>query len=1682
MANIDELQIEISASNAKVLTAIRGLKQSLQSLSSALNIKAADSLISSLGNLSGSLDNLNSSIRNLDTGKLKEISSAIGSLSRSGSKLSQAGNSFGVLQKGATGAAKAIEKVDNAYSNETPERLASWIQQGEVEIERLRGQAEALRSILGSNRRIPKDFYSTAGDDAKSLIGYMGIKNTSYGGGEDMQELAEQFRQITGSTLPDNYTDAFIEIGERIRECVQQAEDFERVGYEMSAALESMQNNPIDEIADSFQRIETVTSSNPFEPLVESLERLQGINLSSGQLSGITTLAESMGRLGGKASATAASSLQGIAEGLRAFQGLQIPQLEGIDVLSKNLRSLGSGQGLTKAANALPFVAEGLRSLQGIHFDNVENIEGLAHAISRFGLSNAQKAISTLPQMADSFRRFAASMATVPQVSQNTIDLANAMANLAQQGGKAGVAANTLHPKIKRLGSTMKSTATHGKSLAAVIGKIYATYWLLFRAFGKLKNAIDFSADLTEVQNVVNHTFGEMTNKVEDFADIAIQKFGMSELQAKKTASRFQAMGVAMGIAGDQVKKATANFGAFNDVLSAADYNGAADSMADMSLNLTKLSADFASFYNMDIDEVSQKMEAVFTGMTRPLREFGLDLTQATLQEWALKNGIEANMKTMSQAEKTMLRYQYVMSNAGAAVGDFARTMNTWANVVRTIGQQFQKLGGLIGTGLINTFKPVLIRMRDFLNTLIGLVEKALNAIGKLLGWQIEIEEVGVTFDDAVDGIDDIADGTGRAADNAERMNKAIRGWDKLNVLNSKDSGGGSGGGGGGASGGGGGMSKSSGGAISYKNYESDINSWNELGQRIADKISEGLEGINWSETYEKFRAFGDGLAEFMNGLFTGESGKRLFGNLGATVAGAINSVFTAADAFAGKFDFKGLGESIGTGINKFFEKWKPRLTARTFRKFAEGILDTIISALDTVKWDKVGEAIGKFLANLKWSKVLKKMKTAIEKAIAALFTTLKFTFKEAPLETAIIAGFALLKFTGLGAKLGKMISAKLFGEAGIIPLVANGVKLSIKDGATALLTAIAAGLGVPVAAVAGGALLATVLLTISVAYLFDKLTVSDAELREALGGDVWDEMTEKADDYADSIEGLNTSLEDLQKEYETSLASADADARRINQLVERYDELSSKTSLTAEEKKQLNTVTQELMDKVPQLAQYFNEETGQIDLTKDAIKEMAAAEIEEIKTAAKMEYLNSLYEKRYEAVDELRRGYKLLKEAEEYQVTQMAELQKQLHNGEIDLNSYNDSVNELQQHTLESRDRFLECKNSVDEYSERINNLTMELDGTSENFNAVNEAFGTFNETALDANIKLAAANGELDDFNKKQKTFQNETKKSTDKTKDFKGNVDKATKSLKDVKKESNMSSSTQNIGIWSSKAKEDAYKAQKGLDDVTNSLNAVKTTSEMSGATNNIQRFTDSTSTNASNAASNIDKVTDSITGVKNNSDLSGAQGNIGTFASSVSGDMNYTSRQVSDTSRSIGDLTSETSNLMRKSGQTFEVKTNKTGIDNFKDSIGKLVDKLSDLFKYNNKNLHINTSGGNTSKRAEGGAFYKGQWHKISQFAGGGVPSYGSMFIAGERGAEMVGHINGRTEVLNESQLASVMYSAVSNAMSSQNAYLKQQNQLLSGILAKEFSVSSRDVFSAVQGEARSYTRRTGNTAF
>ena len=69
---------------------------------------------------------------------------------------------------------------------------------------------------------------------------------------------------------------------------------------------------------------------------------------------------------------------------------------------------------------------------------------------------------------------------------------------------------------------------------------------------------------------------------------------------------------------------------------------------------------------------------------------------------------------------------------------------------------------------------------------------------------------------------------------------------------------------------------------------------------------------------------------------------------------------------------------------------------------------------------------------------------------------------------------------------------------------------------------------------------------------------------------------------------------------------------------------------------------------------------------------------------------------------------------------------------------------------------------------------------------------------------------------------------------------------------------------------------------------------------------------------------------------------------------------------------------------------------------------------------------------TKSRAIGGSYYGGYWHDIPQYAVGGAPNHGSLFWAGESGAELVGHIGGRTEVLNQSQIASAISAGVARS--------------------------------------------------
>lgn len=418
----------------------------------------------------------------------------------------------------------------------------------------------------------------------------------------------------------------------------------------------------IKSLANSAKNISDGSNIRSFmENVASGLSELSDINTDFG---GIKSLFNSISKLG---TVDAGTALEKTATGLKSMQGITLPNFANAESFTEFLRGLGSKR-VVAASGAITQLATGLRQFQGMSI-NVSGLSELAQAISVFGRKTAQTALTTIPQLATAFKDLITTLSTAPQVSRNVIDLTNALANFVANLRNVGGGATTASNGLRLFGVTASRTSKKTFSLASAIGKVYATYFLLFRGIRKIKDAIDISADLTEVQNVVDTSFGQMTDRVEEFAKSSVRDFGLSELSAKRYASRFQAMGVAMAIPAKSISEAQQQLNSINPVLAERGYSDVADSMADISLNLTKLTADMASFYNVAQEDVAKDLESVFTGSTRPLRTYGLDITNATLAEWAMKNGLDANIKSMSQAEKTLLRYQYVMANTSAVQG-----------------------------------------------------------------------------------------------------------------------------------------------------------------------------------------------------------------------------------------------------------------------------------------------------------------------------------------------------------------------------------------------------------------------------------------------------------------------------------------------------------------------------------------------------------------------------------------------------------------------------------------------------------------------------------------------------------------------------------------------------------------------------------------------------------------------------------------------------------------------------------------------------------------------------------------------------------------------------------------------------------------------------------------------------
>lgn len=300
-------------------------------------------------------------------------------------------------------------------------------------------------------------------------------------------------------------------------------------------------------------------------------------------------------------------------------------------------------------------------------------------------------------------------------------------------------------------------------------------------SFGK--SCIELGSDLAEVQNVVDVTFGAMSETINRFARDALEEFGLSETSAKRYTSTMGAMLKSMGFT--------------------------TQAAADMSMEMTGLAADMASFYNLDSETAFEKIRSGISGETEPLKQLGINMSVANLEAFALSQGITKAYNAMTQQEQAMLRYNYLMQATADAQGDFARTSDSWANQVRVLTERFNALKAAIGQGLIAVLTPVIKVLNQLLAKILTVTDAFSNFIAKITGKNTQttttVSGIGDAADSAASSMGDVGDATDAAGKSAKKAAKEYGGllsMDEVHSLtkNEGSDSGGSGSGGGGLS------------------------------------------------------------------------------------------------------------------------------------------------------------------------------------------------------------------------------------------------------------------------------------------------------------------------------------------------------------------------------------------------------------------------------------------------------------------------------------------------------------------------------------------------------------------------------------------------------------------------------------------------------------------------------------------------------------------------------------------------------------------------------------------------------------------------------------------------------------------------------------------------------------------
>lgn len=767
------------------------------------------------------------------------------------------------------------------------------------------------------------------------------------------------------------------------------------------------------------------------------------------------------------------------------------------------------------------------------------------------------------------------------------------------------------------------------------------------------KQCIDAASDLQEVQNVVDTAFEDMAYKAEQFADTALESFGLSEYSAKKMSSTYMAMGKSMGLSMEQA--------------------------SDMAISISKRTADIASFYNLTAEEAAVKMKSIYTGETETLKELGIVMTEANLKQFALEQGISKSYSAMTQAEKVALRYAYVMNASNDAAGDFVRTQNSWANQTRVLSELFTKFKAIMGEFLITALNPALTLLNTMLKTVISIAEASKSLLSEVFGIEFQNMTSGaaVSVEGMASGMDDVADATENAEKAQKKYNKtlSLAKFDSLNKLMSSDSSGNS-------------NSSSAGdvdkilSGVKDKNTESPIDKASDSVDKMKEKlknllkaispVTDSLKKLN-EEGLAKLSKFSFGTLKDFYNHFLKPLGKyaisekglpRLF-NVTNNLLKKINwnllkksmkKVYESMEDMAelswdalmdfyeyfmvpvGKWTFNeaipkladslsGISDKFGTlrSVNNIKKLWNvlSKFTAKIgsgLIDFCDGMANIALDYLIDLDWVSfynaldhllnvianvalnIGEGIIKFFKGIQ--PVASWLTNAFIKLLEGLFAALDW-FTSFP----------------TSAKTIKTLGSAIAGAITAIATVrmVNKVISFIRDlgGAAKYFYGIIAANPVIAFAAAAGAIAGAIVSLCEATNTPNEVETWFDDFSEGL-----DKVKDKTNEVADNINNIRESLDDSENK-------AEGDYKYVKDLADQYYELAGKTKQSREETKKMKRLAKQMQDVLGSDGEYgiaINETTGLISNQKDEIYKNIEAMKKQALEAAKVDALKSYY------------------------------------------------------------------------------------------------------------------------------------------------------------------------------------------------------------------------------------------------------------------------------------------------------------------------------------------------------------------------------------------------------------------------------------------------------------------------